>query len=322
MRHVLAIVLAVAFGGIANGQFPPPERAASQPSTPRAKKPGEFQPGVTIDWNASTVRVSGRVVLQGGPLEFLACFPGKEHESLVLLEASATHVFLALGLVGIEPGKPPTWDEDGQKLIPASGQPVDLSFEWQDGEKVRSVPALHWVRDGELDQRVIDRPLLFSGSRMRSDGRVSADVSGSGVALVDVPDALFSMSRSHTDRNAELWAMADAQAVPEVGTPVTLLIRAARSMGFDARLDALGLVRINDQIGDAADLIELIGLARRVVPDFVAEIRVEARLLADRRRLERLLRESGLPANSWRLSSVASRPSSSSSQPASANVRE
>lgn len=323
-RIAAGCIVAITVAAAAQAQFPPPERSASQPASQRAKKPGEFQPGVIIDWNASTVRVAGRVVLQSGPLEFLACFPGKEHESLVLLEASATHVFLALGLIGLEHGKPPTWDEAAQKLTLASGQPIDLIWEWRDGDATRTAPALHWVRDAEFDQRAISRPLLFSGSRVRGDGRVSAEVSGSGVALVDVPDALMSMARSHTDRNAELWAMADERVVPPPGTPVTLLIRAAKPMRFDARVDPLGLLRIDDNVVTAADLIELIDLARRVEPKFVADIRIEARVLADRRRLERALRESALAAESWRFVAAASQPTTSAtdastSQPTSAN---
>ncbi|MFN0136337.1 MAG: YdjY domain-containing protein [Phycisphaerae bacterium] len=325
MTQVLAgWIVAIAVAAAAEAQFPPPERPASQPASKRAKKPGEFQPGVTIDWNASTVRVAGRVVLQSGPLEFLACFPGKEHESLVLLDASATHVFMALGLIGLEHGKPPTWDEAAQKLTPASGQPIDLIWEWRNGEATRTAPALHWVRDADFDQRAISRPLLFSGSRVRGDGRVSAEVSGSGVALVDVPDALISMARSHTDRNAELWAMADERVVPPPGTPVALLIRAAQPMRFDVRLDPLGLLRIDDSVVTAADLIELIDLARRVDAKFVADIRIEARMLADRRRFERALRESALPAESWRLLATASQPTThtndvGTTQPTSAN---
>ena len=34
-----------------------------------------------------------------GPLEFVACFGGKEHESILRLEARATHIFMAMGLV-------------------------------------------------------------------------------------------------------------------------------------------------------------------------------------------------------------------------------
>jgi len=40
------------------------------------------------------VVVDSRVVLREGALEFFACRPGKEHESILRLEAPATHIYL------------------------------------------------------------------------------------------------------------------------------------------------------------------------------------------------------------------------------------
>ena len=68
---------------------------------------------VWIDLPAKRVVVGGLVVLAEGPLEFFACpRHTKEHESIVAVNASARLVHAALLAIGLEPGKPVSFDPE------------------------------------------------------------------------------------------------------------------------------------------------------------------------------------------------------------------
>ncbi|MBU0617803.1 MAG: hypothetical protein KKI02_08810, partial [Planctomycetes bacterium] len=172
--------------GIAAGLATSPCPALAQPSVPTSQAAAggvrAFQPGVGIDWARRTVHVDGRVVLRAGPVEFLACFAGKEHESIVRLDASAVHIYMALGLVGLEPGHPPRWDEQRGRFGPAAGDLVDVSIEWEGDGGRRAVSGVEWLREYEFARTPIDRPWVFAGSRRLRDGTLSADRGGDGIA--------------------------------------------------------------------------------------------------------------------------------------------
>ena len=82
-----------------------------------------FQPGVSIDWQQRAVLVDTHIVLRAGALEFLACRPGKEHESIVRCDAPAMHIYMALGLIGLTPGQPPRWNETHEAFDPPDRRP-------------------------------------------------------------------------------------------------------------------------------------------------------------------------------------------------------
>ena len=148
-------------------------------------RPATFQPGVEIDWSIPAVRVAGEVATRSGGLEFLACFHTREHESAVRLHATATHVYMAMGLIGIRPGHPPIWNEKTREFDPAAGDLVDISVEWTAGGKLHSADAFTWLLDARYGRSIAPRPWVFSGSLRTPDGRLEADLSGRGIALVD-----------------------------------------------------------------------------------------------------------------------------------------
>jgi hypothetical protein len=277
-----------------------PVNTASRPTT----QPGgrvEFQPGVWIDWQKLTVIADGRVVLRHGPLEFLACFAGKEHESIIRLQAPAAHIYMALGLIGLAPGHPSQWDEAAGRYVPADGDLVDLTVEWvQDGVE-RSAPAMSWVRQREYARTPIDRPWVFAGSIRLRDGGLAADRTGSGVALVDIPDSLLSLTFDYSSRNAELWCEVNSPEIPPVGTPVQLVFRAAQPRAWRVELDFRGDIRIDGRVATAPELADLIRIGRKLAPDRVQIIMNRAALLSDVERLRRALRAEGLPADCWRI---------------------
>jgi hypothetical protein len=273
---------------------------ASQPTSSAVRT---FQPGVDINWKARTVYVDGQVVLREGPIEFLACFAGKEHESIVRLAASATHIYMALGLVGLEPGHPPRWDEQRGAFGPPAGDLIDVSIEWESADGRRTAGGFEWLREREFARTPIDRPWVFAGSRRLADGTLSADRGGEGIAVVDMPNSLLALSRNHVSRDAELWAEANTAAIPPVRTRVRVVLRPARARSYDLYVDFRGAAFVDGRFVHPEDLADLIKLARRLSPDHVQAIRLERTLRSDAAKLRDRLEQAGVPAEAFRFAS-------------------
>jgi hypothetical protein len=275
------------------------------------------------------VCVAARVVLRAGALEFLACWPGKEHESIVRCEAAAAHVYQALGLIGLVPGHPPGWDPDSDRYGEPAGDLVDISFRWNEDGRAQTADAFAWLREVEYARAPLARPWVFTGSLRLPDGTLSADATGVGIALVDFPDSLIALSRHHSSRNAELWVEANSgapgAAIPPEGTPVQIVLRPAAAPGGtgfqpvgEVVLDFRGVAWVEGWGGRPArqycsvpDLADLVRLARRLDPDYVQTIVVRGALRSDESRLGQALLDAGVPAAAirFRRADPTSRPS-------------
>lgn len=295
--------------------------AALTQSQPAARPRTTFQPGIDIDWSQPAVIVSGYVAQQAGPLEFVACFGGKEHESLVRMRCRAAHLYMALGLIGATPGHPPRWDDTAQLVEPPSGDQIELEFVFPSQAVLAAagsagglpVPSallraspFDWLIDTEFETQPLPRPFLFCGSQVLGDRSLAADRTGAGAALVDFPDNLLCLSRSHVSRNDELWAVADPARVPPPGTPVQVLFRPARPRDFDVELDFRGdaWIRVKPPAGAStaappraispADLADLLQLNHRLRPDAVQSITTNRTLASDIDSYRALFRTAGL----------------------------
>lgn len=313
MCHLLPLVIAgLALGADSPGQLPTASApAVSQPAT----TPGKltvFQPGVWIDWQQREVQVETRVVLRSGALEFLACWPGRKHESIVRCEAAAAHVCMALGLIGLLPGHPPAWNPEADRYAPPAGDLVDISFQWEQDGRLQTADAFAWLRDVEYGRPPLGRPWVFAGSLRLPDGTLSADVTGAGIALVDFPDSLIALSRSHSSRNAELWVEANpaapGAAIPSEGTRVRLVLRPAKLRPRAVAIDFRGVTWVDGRYCSVAELADVIDLARRLNPAYVQEIAVGGALRSDELRLRRALLEAGLPEPGFRFRSLDANP--------------
>lgn len=267
-----------------------PQPPASQSATTRP-----FQPGVQIDWAAGAVLASARVVLREGPLEFFAAFAGKEHESILRFDGRPLHIQTALGLAGMQPGKPPTWNEAERRYIPPSGDLLDVRVRWTDpGGALREASAHDWLLDVEYDRTPWPRPWVFGGSVLLRDGGLAAERSGAGIALVDMPDALLSPSRSRSSRDGDLWVVARSEAVPALDTPVTVVFTPARPHPLRIVVDHRGLASIDGQWIPDEDACDLIATAQQL--DASSRISIELRgvLRSERAAWVQRLRSAGV----------------------------
>lgn len=288
---VLAVVVlpgATALGG--DSRQTAPASAAAQPR--------EFQPGIRIDWQRRAVLAEARVVLREGPLEFLACFSGKEHESILRFAAAAEHLYMALGLVGLTPGRPGAWDDAGRYHLP-QGDLVDVSLEWDATSGRRAAQAGAWLLEIEYGRPPLARPWVFTGSQRGADGALTASLTGAGIALVDDPSSLLSLSRSRSSRNAELWAHARSAEIPALDTPVTVVLRPATFEPVPLRVDALGRCRVDGRWIAPEDAGDLLRLGAWAGTAGVQRIQVDRALRSDLERLRQAFDAAGLPRSAY-----------------------
>lgn len=253
--RVPLIVFVASFSSHAFSQKP--DRAGSESLKPShaEKKSGtkEFAPGIVIDWSAAAVELDAKVVLREGPLELLACSPQtKEHESILVIPARPLNIFQALGLIGLQPGSPPFYDEKQEKWYPASGEPLELRVRWRAGDSARDEPATKWLSEPRTGKPPESLIWVFSGSVMREREKFAADGDGTVAAVVDFDSALISPSVRHSADDEELWLIANKDEIPPVGTRCTLLVRSAYHPRIEAAVTPSGALEVDGKPVDAS----------------------------------------------------------------------
>jgi len=220
---------------------PPAARTpAAAPSEPRVVRPFDH---LVVRIDERVVEIAGHACLDVGWLEQIVCTPGtREHEALVVTEARPSDVHAALLMAGFEPGRPGRWEptETGYRGVPPTGTELSIRMRWTDpgtGER-REVPVRDWIRDHHGRRAFPETPWIFGGSRfveippaLRSEGdpaeMYAADGSGSVIGLVTFGDEVIGYSKVLADQ-VELepaeWEV-DTEAVPPIGTPVTVVVR-------------------------------------------------------------------------------------------------
>ena len=189
---------------------------------------GEVFPGVVVDREARTVELAGKVCgREVDWLELLACSPGtRTYESVVSLDAPATQIHLALLLLGLEPGEPARgeWDDGQFTAFPPSGPAVDVFIVLPDRQD-EPVPANEWIVSQEDGSVMQGNTWIFTGSKfIEHEGKrwFLAEQNGTLLSLVNFGDDLLSRQTGQGDeRGNALWT-ARTDAIPPVGSPLTL----------------------------------------------------------------------------------------------------
>ena len=184
---------------------------------------------VWIDLARKRVVVGGRVALDRGLLEFFACpKETKEHESVVAVESSARLVHAALLAIGLEPGKPVSFDP---VYAPAAGPRIRVTMEWTDGDgERRQADARSWIRDTRTG-KALETDWVFAGSafwRDPADGKEYYQADGGDLVCVsNFPTATLDLPIESSQSNEALLFEVFEERVPKRGTPVEMILSAA-----------------------------------------------------------------------------------------------
>jgi len=203
-------------------------------------------PGIEVNVQARCVDIEATVCLREGTLELVACTKGgKEHESIVAIEARPMHVHAALLLLGAEPGnpaimKPVEGEETIWLKVPPRGDLVDVSLVWKkEGGEIIERPISDFIvradSDGIEDEEDKERgslpthAFLFAGSRLIANGEgpriYLSDRSGNLISLATFGDELLCLPGVHSRENGALLWEINATQLPELGAQVILRLR-------------------------------------------------------------------------------------------------
>jgi len=221
----------------------PPEPPPAPPAHAEAADGNLELPHLRIDREQRFVEIEAEVVMRdGGWLELIACSPGtREHESILTAPVRPSHLHLALILVGLEPGRPMSWRQEGDQFVtePASGPLVKVEVVEIDGQPVDPFPVGRWVKDRNSDTTLEDTRFLFTGSRLHeipagtpatregerqeTDKQVYvADLEGSLISIVHFGDEVLGRQTDRTHMtDEEAWGP-HTRRIPPLETPVVL----------------------------------------------------------------------------------------------------
>ena len=215
----------------------PPSRIDSTPrSNSNSGNAVAYRPGITLNYEALQVEVDATVILRQGELELLLWADSptpKAHETILVTKAKPSAIFEALGLMGLTPGSPPWFDYEEAVAHAAKGDAVDVFVRYQSNGQLIEHNICDWVTNKSKQQPMQQRNWVFCGSRREDDGRFAADFEGTVITVVDFPSSLLSLAESHSESNAELWLVANAERIPAIDTPVTVILRAVKNADGD-----------------------------------------------------------------------------------------
>jgi hypothetical protein len=185
---------------------------------------------VWIDPVRKEVVVGGAIALNAGGIEVFACPEhSKEHEAVVATRSSARLVHAALLAIGLEPGRPVSFDPE---YVAARGPVVQVRVRWKDDTgEMRERPAREWVRKAST-QEALDTDWVFAGSMFWKDPADGRDLyqadGGDLICVSNFPTAMLDLPIESSQANDELLFEVFAGRVPPRGTEVELVLSAGR----------------------------------------------------------------------------------------------
>lgn len=237
---IASLLVGAVLARVALAEPAQPEAApAAAPSFPhirvdREARTVEFDAAVPIDAQARDSRGEQMRVY----LEIIACAPdSREHETLLVTSAKPSHIHAALLLIGLEPGRPGSWKQDGEKtrFVKPEGAGVRVEFitRGMDGEDVVASPS-SWIVNLKTGARFPEGDWVFAGSRFvvrnlpeGKQERYAADGAGTIIGLHTFGSEVLAWQEGlHPDEAVEeaVWC-ADPARVPRTGTAVRVRLR-------------------------------------------------------------------------------------------------
>ena len=189
---------------------------------------------IWLTQDGQSVVLLGRVVQRDRMLELFACRIGtKEHESIVSVRVKPMLIHAALLAIGAEPGKPV---QVHPEFVPPSGDEIEVKVRWRntDDEKgeINEALAQDWVLDNakstEDAPQAMSTHWVFTGSVMYKDGDgveyYVADETGELFGLSNFVGAILDVPIRSTETNDDLLFSCFTERIPEIGTPLTLIL--------------------------------------------------------------------------------------------------
>lgn len=209
------------------------ESGESTPAAPAQDSLQALLDELGVRWSRADreLQIDGWINLTEGPLEVLACTSGgKTHESLLVLDCVPRGLHAGLLAIGLEPGAPARFEQDGSFTAP-SGDGVVLFVRWSDAQgAAHEVRAESLVLGQNAGAPMPETAWIFTGSITTdsSDGATYAADAGANL-ITTFLDATSVLENPHGGGRNDEYYTAGVESSPPVGTPIVLLLRAAES---------------------------------------------------------------------------------------------
>jgi hypothetical protein len=213
----------------------PATAQAAAPAKPKIEKLDEtrYRIGkITFDRKTREIRFPAKVNMAEGLLEFVVVQQqGKVHESLLITDASPTHLNLAFMLLRYPPSNElfSLLDETGHMTgeYPAvpnavkAGACILIDVEWTTEEKCQRKPINEWIQHSRESTPMPPGPWVYSGSDLHQ-GKFIPEITGDIAAIFVSRAAMINYPGS--DNGSDLVWHAFSKRVPAKGTEVTVII--------------------------------------------------------------------------------------------------
>ena len=173
------------------------------------------------------VLISSTVCLREGPLEqLLTRKEKKEHEAILSADADCRHMHAALLAAGAEPGSTVKFQPT---YVPATGQHIKVTLQYEDKGKKFIIPAQQWVRNQKTGKD-LDVDWVFAGSQLVEnplDPKAPAIYlanDGDVICVSNFEGALLDLPINSPKDNSELAWEANTERIPPKGTPVVIVL--------------------------------------------------------------------------------------------------
>jgi hypothetical protein len=204
--------------------------SAAPPASADQRHPGltRLSPAddVWVDRLRREVIVGGEIALDRGMIEVFACpRHTKEHEAIVATAASARLVHTALLAIGLEPGRPVSFDPE---YAAAQGPTVSVRLRWTDeAGRVHDRPAQDLIRSTRT-KAPLEADWVFAGSvfwKDPADGQEYYQADGGDLICVsNFPTATLDLPIESSQANDALMFEVFEDRVPPRGTAVELIL--------------------------------------------------------------------------------------------------
>ena len=211
------------------------EKTAEQADVPILDAPEELKrldasEPIWVTKDRTRVLLNGTICLREGLLEFFACRTGsKEHESIIALDIKPYLIHAALLVIGAKKGTPAQFEPD---FAPPTGEEIEVRVRWRttNGE-IREVRAQEMIRE-EKSGQAMKAPWVFTGGVLgkTEEGKpyYLADITGEIFGVSNFAGSILDVPFESSSSNESLFYEPFTENIPEVGTPVTLILSRAR----------------------------------------------------------------------------------------------
>ncbi|MCG9128933.1 hypothetical protein JT359_15190 [Candidatus Poribacteria bacterium] len=203
----------------------PKSTSATDLQLAEPKKIGDevFQLGtIVFDTKKNEITFPGEINITSGDtiIEFFGCgLLGKTHESILILDAEPIYLFIALGMLDLEPGH--NLNVEGDPHDP-KGSKVQIWVEWEREDKVVVHTARELVWNTFVGNPMEKTPWVFTGGRIKNN-QLTSQLYHNLIAVYRDPDALINnpLPGGTDDRTYRV----NTDVIPPKGTKVKVIIR-------------------------------------------------------------------------------------------------